>query len=192
MMVDDLASISLRILVADDDIDILNGTARILMRAGYEVDKASNGAEALEIIHQRKPDILLTDRDMPGMDGLELCRTVKQTPEFSDVIVVIASGTFTDSDEQAEGLEAQADGYIVRPVANRELLARVAAFARIQKLNKSLQDQAAKLRESEDRLREVLESSVDAVYKRNLVTDKCDYISPAITQITGVLGGAYL
>ena len=94
---------SARILVADDDPDILDGTARLLERAGYVVDRASSGEEALQVVQNHHPDLLLLDHDMPGIDGIEVCRRIKRDPTMVDSLVVIVSASHTDSDEQASG-----------------------------------------------------------------------------------------
>jgi CheY-like chemotaxis protein/signal transduction histidine kinase/HPt (histidine-containing phosphotransfer) domain-containing protein len=135
-----------RILVADDDPDILGGTVRLLVKAGYIVDSAANGAEALRSVNDQRPDLLLLDRDMPGIGGIDVCMRIKQDPALLDIGVVIISGSAIGTEQQAEGFEAGADGYIARPIGNRELLARVESFVRIQRLTRSLRLQADELR----------------------------------------------
>ena len=143
---------SVHFLVVDDDLHILNGTARLLERAGYTVDKASGGEEALKAVLDHRPDLLLLDREMPDIDGIEVCRRIKQNSALADIFVVIISGIYTESDEQAKGLESGADGYIARPIANRELLARIESYARIICLTRSLHLQAEGLKKSNDQL----------------------------------------
>ena len=128
----------IRILVVDDDADVARGTLHLLQKAGYRTATAANGVLALDLLATFQPQLVLADRNMPAMDGLELCRHIKADPAWADVLVVIISGYYTQSDEQAEGLEAGADGYICRPIANRELLARVEAFGRIIGLTSAL------------------------------------------------------
>jgi two-component sensor histidine kinase len=127
-----------RILAVDDDPGILRGTVRLLEGAGYQVDQASSGEEALGIIGKDRPDLVLLDRQLPGIDGIETCRRIKADPASAGIFVVILSGVWTGSDTQAEGLELGADGYIARPIANRELLARVESYSRIMRLSRSL------------------------------------------------------
>jgi len=134
-----------RILVVDDDADVALGAAHLLERAGYATATALDGVEALEVLRTFRPQLVLSDRDMPRMDGLEMCRRIKSDPAASDVFVILVSGTFTESDEQSDGLDSGADGYIARPIANRELLARVAAFVRIVRLSRSLRERNAEL-----------------------------------------------
>lgn len=135
----------IRILVVDDDADIAYGTAHLLTRAGYTTAVASNGVMALQTMPAFRPHLVLSDRDMPEMDGIELCRRLKSDPAFVDVVVILISGTFTRSEEQSDGMDSGADSYIARPIANRELAARVAAFVRILHLNRALREKNAAL-----------------------------------------------
>ena len=132
-------------LLVEDDADISQGTARLLETAGYSVVLAYNGAEAWQIAREQLPDMVLLDRDLPGIDGLEVCRRIKHSPSLAGTLVVLVSGYYVGSEDQAEGLEAGADGYIARPIANRELLARVSAFVRILSLSRTLRAQSAAL-----------------------------------------------
>ena len=124
----------IRILVVDDNPEIVRSTEHLLKRAGYTTATASNGAEAMQVIRTFRPELALTDRDMPEMDGMELCRRIKSDPSLDKIFVIIVSAAFTRSEEQSEGLEMGADSYIARPIANRELLARVDAYVRILRL----------------------------------------------------------
>ena len=142
-----------RILVVEDDPDVLQGTARLLEKAGYAVDTASTGELARQRILEDPPVLILLDRDLPDCDGNDLCRQLKQDEATASIMVVIASSTYVESDEQAQGLESGADGYITRPISNRELLARVRTFVSIHNLTQSLREQAAQLQEQNEILR---------------------------------------
>ncbi len=132
-------SAEIRILVVDDDPDLLQGTVHVLESDGYTVARASGGEEAIQTAAAFRPDVVLSDRDMPGMDGLEMCRRIKGHPTSAEMFVVIISGTHTLPEDQVSGLNSGADGYILRPIGNRELSARVEAFARIVRLTRALQ-----------------------------------------------------
>jgi PAS domain S-box-containing protein len=123
---------------------------------GYATALAVNGREALQTMPSFRPNLVLSDRDMPEMDGMELCRRIKGDPAWADVFVVLISGAFTQSEEQAAGLDVGADGYIARPIANRELVARVAAYGRILRLHGSL-------RVSEEQFRTLTKAAQDAI-----------------------------
>lgn len=135
----------IHILVVDDNPGLLHDTVRLLESAGYAVTAAGGGEEAIAVAPQIHPDLILLDRGMPGIDGMAVCRRLKSDPELAPIFVIILSGGSVASDEQAEGLEAGADGYIARPIANRELLARVEAYVRILRLTRSLRTQAEEL-----------------------------------------------
>ena len=161
----------IRILVVDDDPDTLDGTARLLERAGYAVDRAASGEATLQIVQVHRPDLLLLDHHLPGINGTEVCRRIKQDPALADSLVVMVSASHAESDQQAEGLELGADGYIGRPIGNRELLARVQSYARIQRLTRSLHLQTEELKRSNEALHqahlESLKLRDDAVVARD-------------------------
>jgi len=128
----------IRILVVDDDAAVTPGTLHLLENAGYVTATAASGAAALEMLATFRPQLVLSDWEMPTMNGVELCRHIKTNPASADVFVVLMSSLCTQSDEQAEGLEAGADGYISRPIADREWLERVESFVRIMGLTHAL------------------------------------------------------
>ena len=127
-----------RVLVVDDEPHLLEAISRLLRMANYEVLQAPRAHTALELAKAQRPDLVLLDVVMPGMDGTEVCRQIKTNPHLVDTHVVLFSGIMTDSDAQSRGLEAGADGYIARPVSNRELLSRLEALLRTQRAEKAL------------------------------------------------------
>jgi PAS domain S-box-containing protein len=136
-----------RILVVDDDPQMLGVTSGLLQRAGYAVIEATTGSDGLRLAKEQGPDLILLDVVLPDLDGLEVCRRIKAEPALAKSFVVLISGLRTGTDNQAEGLESGADGYIVRPISNRELLARVQALLRIREAEQQLQAQTHALRE---------------------------------------------
>jgi DNA-binding response OmpR family regulator len=135
----------IRILVVDDNPEIVRSAQHLLKQAGYTTATASNGVEAMQVIQTFSPELALVDRDMPEMDGMELCRRIKSDPSLENIFVIIVSAAFTRTEEQSEGLEMGADSYIARPIANRELLARVDAYVRILRLYRQLRDKNTEL-----------------------------------------------
>lgn len=121
-----------RVLLVDDDPVMLRGYSLLLKSAGYEVTEAATGLEALSKAEEEKPDLILLDVVLPDISGLDVCGRLKSLEALEDTFVVLLSGVRTGSDDQAEGLETGADAYITRPIANRELLARVHAMLRIR------------------------------------------------------------
>jgi PAS domain S-box-containing protein len=120
-----------RILVVDDEPALLAATVRVLKSAGFDVLEATTGAECLEVARERRPDLVLLDVVLPDNDGREVCRELKANPALKPTLVVLVSGERKSADDRVNGLDVGADGYIVRPIGNRELLARVQAFVRI-------------------------------------------------------------
>lgn len=133
------------ILVVDDDPELRVSLAHLLEKEGYNVAQATSGEEALQSISVRVPDLVLLDRDLGGIDGVEVCRRIKADPAAQNCFVVLLSGSYATTENQSEGLEAGADGCLARPMANRELLARVSASVRLLRLTRALRQQAAEL-----------------------------------------------
>ncbi len=127
-----------KILVVEDESPVLKATCHLLEGAGYQALGAQTGMDALEMARQQQPDLVLLDVNLPDISGLEVCRQIKADPALKGTYVIILSGTRTDSESQALGLEMGADGYIARPVTNRELLARVQAMLRIRQAEMAL------------------------------------------------------
>jgi DNA-binding response OmpR family regulator len=114
-----------RVLLCDDEIHIVRAAEFKLTRAGYEVRCASNGLEAWEEIQRQKPDVLITDCQMPRLDGIGLCQKIRQHPETRDlpVFMLTAKGYELSHDELNEQLGIL--GVITKPFSPRELLRRV-------------------------------------------------------------------
>lgn len=116
---------SRKILLVDDEDDIREVAQMSLeMTAGWTVVTASSGRQALEMAAAERPDAILLDVMMPGMDGWEVCRVIKQHPQLGDtkVVMVTAKGGFED---KFEGLRSGADDYVVKPVDFKDLLGKV-------------------------------------------------------------------
>ena len=124
------------ILVVDPDPDILAGTARVLENVGYAVTKASSGQEALRTVKDNRPDIVVLNRNLPDIDGSDLCQQIKQDPALAEIFVIIVSGV--ESAGEGMWLQSGADDFIVRPAGELEFLARVKACARVIHLTRSL------------------------------------------------------
>jgi PAS domain S-box-containing protein len=121
-----------KILIVDNQIHALQGVSRIMHGAGYEVLEASTGMDCLRLAAEHKPDLILLDIVLPDIDGRDVCKRLKSDPETSDIYVVLFSSFHIEPDIQAEGLEQGADGYITRPIPNRELLARIRSMLRLK------------------------------------------------------------
>jgi len=111
----------------DDDPDVRDSLGRALGYAGFAVDTAPNGADALTSLAHRPVDLVIMDVLMPMMNGLEACRTLRGKGDDTPVLVLTARDSV---DDRVSGLDAGADDYLVKPFALRELLARVRALLR--------------------------------------------------------------
>lgn len=133
-----MSTLKPKILCVDDEPDLLDINSTILRSAGYVVFKASTGNECLRIAIEEKPDLILLDVVLPDINGVDISKQIKTNPAFEGTYVILISGQRTSSDSKVEGLEAGADGYIVRPVSKHELLARVQAIMRIKETEMAL------------------------------------------------------
>jgi len=127
-----------KVLITDDDPELLQLTTTVLKKAGYEVLEASTGKECLEAAQAHHPDIILLDVILPDISGIEVCKQIKADEALKDIFVILASGVQVSSEYQAEGLDVGADGYIAKPISNKELVARVHALTRIKRAEDAL------------------------------------------------------
>jgi DNA-binding response OmpR family regulator len=118
-----------RILVVEDDTDIANLIVHYLTPAGYEAQVIANGSEALAAARQRPPDLVILDRMLPGLDGLEICRALRADPELGAVPILMLTARAEEIDRIA-GFETGADDYVTKPFSPKELVARVGALLR--------------------------------------------------------------
>ena len=118
-----------RVLIVEDEPDIRELVVHHLKREGYQVSAASSGEEALRQVLAAPPDLVLLDLMMPAMDGLEVCRRLRQDPATAmlPIVMLTAKG---DEVDRVLGLEIGADDYIVKPFSPKELVARVRAVLR--------------------------------------------------------------
>lgn len=120
------------VLVVEDDPVFRELLTRTLSEAGYVVEVASDGQEALRVIRASRPEVVVTDWEMPNVDGVTLCRLVKGTEELRHTHVLILSSR-GETGSKVVGLDNGADDYLVKPVEPAELLARVRAGLRLQR-----------------------------------------------------------
>lgn len=138
-----------RILVVDDDALVREAIVRVLASAGYEVISAASGCGGLDAVRDHRPDLVFLDVVMPDRSGVDVCLAIKTDPDLRDTFVVLVSGVRTSPDQQADGLEGGADGYIVRPFSNREFLARAESLLRIKRAEDGLREALARVRQLE-------------------------------------------
>ena len=117
----------IKILLIDDEPDTLEFLKYNFEREGYHVFTASNGIDGRKLALKEKPDLLILDIMMPGMDGIELCSSIKAMPEFEDAIVIFLTARGEDY-SQIAGFKVGADDYIIKPIKPDILMARVKAL----------------------------------------------------------------
>jgi DNA-binding NtrC family response regulator len=130
----------IKILVVDDDPLIRRAALRVVTGEGYVAQAAASGQECLTLNRDWRPDLILLDVVLPDIPGTEVCRRIKTDAEGHRPYVILTSGSQISSHQQAAGLDVGADGYIARPVSNRELAARLQAMVRIKKAEEALQE----------------------------------------------------
>ena len=118
-----------RVLIVEDEPDIRALVVHHLKREGYQVSAASSGEEALRQVQAAAPDLVILDLMMPAMDGLEVCRRLRQDPATASLPIVMLTAK-GDEIDRVLGLEIGADDYVVKPFSPKELLARVRAVLR--------------------------------------------------------------
>jgi phosphoserine phosphatase RsbU/P len=116
-----------RILIVDDDEGNLALLEVILDCGDYRLDLARDGNEALEAIARSRPDLMLLDGIMPGLDGFEVCRRVKAAPAWRDIVIVMISG-LDESEGRDRATQCGADDFVAKPVGIRDLKARVQEY----------------------------------------------------------------
>src|SRR3970282_460026 len=116
----------MKILVVDDEETMVRSLSTLLAEEGYEVTVAMNGAQALEAARTERPDLILLDVMLPGIDGMEVCRQIRT---WSTVPIIMLTAKTSEVDKVV-GLEVGADDYVTKPFGPRELVARVKAQLR--------------------------------------------------------------
>ncbi|RPH93613.1 DNA-binding response regulator [candidate division KSB1 bacterium] len=134
------------ILIVDDEEDIREMLRYNLVREGYQVILAETGEQALESVKTTMPDLVLLDLMLPGMDGLEVCRQIKQQPEASHIRIVMITAKAEDVDVVV-GLESGADDYIIKPFSPRILIARIKNILRKQRVEREAGGEIIGIRE---------------------------------------------
>lgn len=123
-----------RILVVDDDPDILEAVKTVLESRDYAVATAKNGEEGLEMIRKSKPDLLILDLLMPKKDGFAVCRELKEHPKYADLPILILTSVREDASrrryELETGLSLDVEDYVEKPIPPMDLLHRVEVVLR--------------------------------------------------------------
>lgn len=128
-----------RILIVEDEADSRFIYERLLKKNGYIIKSAENGDEALQLIEEFKPKVILADWTMPKLNGVELCNIVKNKDEYKLIYFILLTAR-TSLKDRVEGLETGADDYLIKPIENQELIARIRSGIRIHNLQNELKN----------------------------------------------------
>lgn len=154
-----------RILVVDDQRANVEMLSELLRSRGYLVDGAYDGETALQKVAEMKPDLVISDIRMPGIDGYELTQRLRGDPatELLPVVLVTSLEDRDGHDERIKGIEAGADDFLTKPVRYAELFARVRSLLRVKVLQDEVRRQAEELRGWNERLEERVREQVTAI-----------------------------
>ncbi len=133
-----------KILIVDDESGARAALEFLLRREGFEVRDAADGASAIQECASFRPDLILLDILMPGMDGFEVCRHIKATPETRLTPVVLITG-LSDTEDRIMGINAGADDFLSKPIDLNELLARTRSLLRLKQYTDELENAEAVL-----------------------------------------------
>ena len=122
-----------KILIADDEPDILEIIQYNLQNEGYDIVTAKNGNEAIEQAKRTSPDLIILDIMMPGKNGIEVCNILRMQPAFNDTLIIFLTA-LSDEGTEVRGLETGADDFITKPVSPKVLVSKInALFRRVNK-----------------------------------------------------------
>lgn len=152
-----------RLLVVDDTPAHLGILTRALEESGFEVRTAASGEEALAAASEARPDLVLLDVDMPGLDGYETCRRLKQQPQSASTPVIFLSGLSDVADKMA-GFAAGGVDYLTKPFHIDEVRARVATHLELERLRQAAEQHSSELDSSLAKLRELERFRHDLVH----------------------------
>jgi signal transduction histidine kinase len=132
------------VLIVDEDPTAREALVAILEGEGYELQQAKDGRQALHILQQLQPDLILLDVMMPALDGFEVCRRIRATPTLAEVPIILLTA-LDDRDSLLRGIESGADDFLTKPPDRRELVARVRTITRLNRY-RTLMEQRENIR----------------------------------------------
>ena len=138
------------VLIVDDDPTAREALVAILEGEGYELQQAKDGIQALRMLKQLQPDLILLDVMMPAMDGFEVCRRIRDTPPLAEVPIILLTA-LDDRDSLLRGIESGADDFLSKPPDRRELVARVRTITRLNRY-RTLMEQRENIRRMAERV----------------------------------------
>ncbi len=158
------------ILIVDDDPAGRQTLESILDEQGYQLEFAENGAQALQMIRQILPDVILLDVMMPGMDGFEVCRQVRSDPAIAEIPIIMLTA-LDDRRSFLNGLESGADDYLTKPYDRHELRARLLGITRLNRYRK-LQDDRTNIEQAHSQLLSAYDATIEGWSRAMDLRDK--------------------
>ncbi len=146
-----------RILVVDDNEDMLDTLEHLFSFYNFEVIRAHNGKEAIEVAESQFPDLIVLDALMPVMNGFDACQALKSSPKTRNIPIVFLSANYTEEDHRIHGLELGADDYILKPFNAKELIVKVRTLLNKKKLIEELQTDRERLQQRQEEFKQELE-----------------------------------
>ena len=134
-----------KVLIVDDNQDMLETLEHLFSFYGFEVAKAMNGLEGIEAAKKEEPDIIILDALMPVMNGFEACEKLKQDPQTREIPIIFLSANYTEDRHRIAGLELGADDYILKPFNAKELITRVKKILKRKELVEQLRQDNKRL-----------------------------------------------
>lgn len=137
-MNDDRGPDRARILYVDDDTDLIAIYERFFENTGYDFKTALTAESGFDIAVAFRPDLIISDVILPGMNGMDFCRRLRGAENLKNTVVMLVTGMEVESEDLVAGFEAGADEYLIKPFSREEILARVHALLRIKRLQDDL------------------------------------------------------
>lgn len=160
-------AVSGTVLIVDDDAEIRRSLGRILTQEGFVVSEAASGEQALQHLEQSPVDVVLLDVMMPGIDGMETCRRIRQNPRLGLVPVVFTT-VLGDRESRIEGKKAGADDFLVKPIDETELSVRVRNLVLVRRYYQHLEDERSSLKRTIEEQTDLLSKAMIEIGKARL------------------------
>ena len=177
-MIDESAPAEVTVLLVDDNAQNLKVLYETLKDQGYRLLVANDGEKALALADRDQPEVILLDIMMPGLDGYEVCRRLKNSPRTSDSAVIFLSA-LDDVGAKVEGFEVGGADYVSKPFQSQEVIARVRTHARIVRLERELQQRNRDLEGDRSRILNAISEGIYGLDARGIII----YANPAAAEI---------
>ncbi len=172
-----------KVLVVDDNPDMVETLEHLFAFYGFEVVRAFNGKEGIEVAEKEQPDIIILDALMPIMNGFEACERLKKNPQTQEIPIIFLSANYTDDEHRITGLELGADDYVLKPFNAKELIAKINTILKRKEVVQKLKTDNQKLIEQHQNVTKEIEQVKERIKEKQ--------IANLIDSLTGLYDGAY-